>query len=173
MRNREGIRREVSAMRRGFTLVELMIVVVILGILSAVAIPAFSRYVKRSKTTEATGGIASMYRLQLAYYENTQERSASTTFATCPAMPTAAPTASKYPSNVVMWMASSEWNTLGFVIDHPHYYQYSTDGSNTTVVARAVGDIDGDSSQSTFSRAGVMNSGEIQGAQISVVRELE
>jgi prepilin-type N-terminal cleavage/methylation domain-containing protein len=173
MRNQEGTRREVSAVQRGFTLVELMIVVVILGILSAVAIPAFSRYVKRGKTTEATGGIASMYRLQLAYYENTQERSASTSFATCPAMPTAAPTASKYPSNVVMWMASSEWNTLGFVIDRPHYYQYATDGSNTTVVVRAVGDIDGDSSQSTFSRAGVMNSGEIQGAQINVVRELE
>ena len=173
MRIQECMRREVGDTQRGFTLVELMIVVVILGILSAVAIPAFSRYVKRSKTSEASAGIGSMYRLQLAYYENTQERTANTSFATCPAMPSAAPTASKYPANVVMWMASSEWNTLGFVIDRPHYYQYSTDGSNTTMVVRAVGDIDGDNNRSTFSRSAVLNSGEVQGAQIQVIDELE
>ena len=157
----------------GFTLVELMIVVVILGILAAVAIPAFSRYVKRSKTAEATQCIASMYRLQLAYYENTHERSSSTTFATCTALPTTAPSASKYPPNVVLWTASSDWNALGFVIEGGHYYQYSTDGTNSALTTRAVGDIDGDTVRSTFERAGVMNSGEIQGSQVRVTNELE
>lgn len=161
------------AVEVGFTLVELMIVVVILGILAAVAIPAFSRYVKRSKTSEASAGIASMYRLQLSYYENTQERTSSTSFATCSALPTAAPTASKYPASVTLWMNSSDWAALGFVIDHPHYYQYSTDGSNTAMTARAVGNIDGDSTNSTFERSAVLNSGEIQGHQIRIVNELE
>lgn len=157
----------------GFTLVELMIVVVILGILAAVAMPAFSRYVKRSKTSEATAGIASMYRLQLSYYENTQERTSATSFATCSALPTGAPTASKYPASVTMWMNSSDWAALGFVIDRPHYYQYSTEGSNSAMTTRAVGNIDGDSTNSTFERSALLNSGEIQGAQIRIVNELE
>lgn len=157
----------------GFTLVELMIVVVILGILAAVAVPAFTRYVKRSKTSEATTSIAAMYRLQSTYYENTQERSSSTTFATCSPLPTAAPGVNKYPADVTAWMSSSEWNSLGFLIDRPHYYQYSTDGSNTGMTVRAVGDIDGDAIQSTFDRRAIVNSGEIQGTSINVVQEME
>ena len=45
----------------GFTLVELMIVVAIIGILSAIAIPNFKKYQARARTSEAKLQLSSIY----------------------------------------------------------------------------------------------------------------
>ena len=52
---------------QGFTLIEMMIVVAIIAILAAVALPAYSDYVKRSRITQATSGLSTM-KLKLEQY---------------------------------------------------------------------------------------------------------
>jgi len=53
---------------KGFTLIELMIVVVIIGILAALAIPKFNNASARAKEKEADGILKQIYTLQSTYY---------------------------------------------------------------------------------------------------------
>ncbi|MEI7842357.1 MAG: type IV pilin protein [Gallionellaceae bacterium] len=58
-------------LQKGFTLMELMAVVAIIGILSAVAIPMYGDYIIRSKTTEATSNLStSRVRLEQYFQDN-------------------------------------------------------------------------------------------------------
>ena len=63
--------------QKGFTLVELMVVVAIIGILSAVAIPQFQTYQAKSRTSEAKLALAAIYSAEVAFQGETDN------FATC------------------------------------------------------------------------------------------
>ena len=68
-----------SKARRGFTLLELLIVVIIVAILASAALPQFSRMMTRSRVSEAIGTIDSIMTAEMAYY---QENAAFATFTT-------------------------------------------------------------------------------------------
>ena len=55
----------MKAMQKGFTLIELMIVVAIIGILAAIAIPAYQDYTVRAKVTEGLS-LADSYKVAVA-----------------------------------------------------------------------------------------------------------
>lgn len=52
---------------RGFNMIELMVVVVIIGILAAIAVPIYSKYAKNARVTEATGRIGDILTACKAY----------------------------------------------------------------------------------------------------------
>ncbi len=170
---------------KGFTLIELMIVVAIMGILAAVAIPAFIRYIQRAKTSEATSNVQKIYSGSVAYYdaEHVMRGFGASTILKrrfpcdtigigagdwCPNPGAKPPAGKKTAEPQVCWtntigLQGEVWKSLDFSVADHNYYQYryvcTLSGTQKAFIGQARGDLDGDGSDfSLFERSGYADS---------------
>lgn len=149
----------VRTNQKGFTLIELMIVVAIIGILAAIAIPNFLQYQLKAKTSEAKTNIGSIRTSQEAF------KAEHDFYATCVNNPGLALTTAKQP-----WtnpgVATQGWLEIGYSPSGDVYYTYEVSSGGTVstaiiqgiaagscgdaMVIGAAADLDGDAANGGF-----------------------
>jgi type IV pilus assembly protein PilA len=173
--------------REGFTLVELMIVVAIVGVLAVLAVYGVRKYIANAKTAEARNSLGQIGKDAVTAFEGEHMSSANLgegasagvirqlcqTSTTKNAVPGTAPAASKYQSSKADWsdpgdvlLGTVGWPCLKFEMTAPQYYSYSYTASGTssngdTFTAMANGDLNGDSTASTFTMLGSIQGGRL------------
>jgi prepilin-type N-terminal cleavage/methylation domain-containing protein len=161
----------------GFTLIELMVVVALIGILAAVAIPVFLGYTRKAKTGEPHETLQAIFRGAQTYYEKEHTPPNATaplsqhfpapSVGPTPALGTCCAAGGKCPPNRAQWQNDPVWGAdgLDFSIDKSHYFNYAytvsdnpgaQDGSNG-FTASANGDLDCDGQYSTYTLLGAVD----------------
>ncbi len=124
--------------RKGFTLIELMIVVVIIGILAALAIPRFMQATTKSKQSEAKGILKQIYTMERTYRQEN----------------------GTYGDDGVSIAAGAggTFPQIGVEVQTTARYTYSIAAAANTFTATATGNLDDDATIDTWTinQAGVL-----------------
>jgi len=167
---------------KGFTLIELMIVVAIIAILAVVAVPQFTKYMRSAKAAEANEMLDLIKKGSASYYTTPRVKTGTQIKMECqfPGTVGVTPTGNnccvdtidkdndeRCDSNPGAWNHAS-WSALKFGITDAHYfqYQYSSTGvyAGATFTAQAHADLDCDSIMSTFMLTGAGDN-QVTGAE--------
>lgn len=181
--------------QEGFTLVELMIVVAIIGILAVLAIYGVSKYMTNAKTAEARNALGMIGKAAVGGYEQERATAALLTpgvagsavnHALCMSaqpVPGALTAVSnqKYQSITTDWFPTGErahigWTCLKFSITEPQYFQYgyqsdsAANAVGTGFVAWAESNLSGTGNASTLS---FELKGALSGGQVVVAPQID
>lgn len=125
----------------GFTVLELNCVIAIIGILSALAAPAYTVHLRRAQSAEALTNVESIAYLQQVHILETGRALA------CEATPRELPRGER-----VHFEASACWQDLGVQLPERVRFQYETQTSSAArhFLVSARGDLDGDGLESVY-----------------------
>ena len=128
---------KIMNQRKGFTLIELMIVVAIIGILAAIAIPNFLRFQLKAKSSEGKTNLAAIRTAEQSYYSE---------FGSYISADAAPPAIGQNLKTTFSETAAPgmDFNTLGWSPEGQVYFSYAVNVSMNGYTASAGADIDAD-----------------------------
>jgi type IV pilus assembly protein PilA len=174
-------------LKGGFTLVELMIVVAIVGVLAVLAVYGVRKYIANAKTAEAKNSLGQIGKDAVTAFEGERMTNAvlsegsvtAVIRSLCPTGGTVSVPANisfvkgqKYQSKKADWSNTTDvqnsagWPCVKYEMTAPQYYMYSYQASGTsangdTFTATANGDLNGDTTPSTFTMLGMIQNGRL------------